>query len=202
MVITVSKRVAVYVRVSTKDQNTDGQTAVIRQWLESNGIYNAEWYIDHGYTRDTFERPEWQRLQNDIFHGRVGTVVCYKLDRLSGKMVDGITALQQWLDAGLRFVSVTQQFDFSGTVGKIVASLLFGLSEMEQETRRERQRAGIEAAKEQGVYTGGKPGRRKRKNGPRRAAELRGKGLSLAEIATALSVSRRTAIRYLKEATA
>ena len=66
---------------------------------------------------------------------------------------------------------------------------------MEQETRRERQRVGIEAAKERGVYLGRKPGTTKGK--PKRAKALAEHGLTHKEIAEALGVSRRTVIRYL-----
>ena len=55
-------------------------------------------------------------------------------------------------------VSVTQQIDFNGTVGKMLAAVLLGVAEMEKETCRERQKAGIEAAKERGVYRGRKAG--------------------------------------------
>ena len=52
---------------------------------------------------------------------------------------DGVATLSDWLERGVRFVAVTQMFDFSGTIGQMVAALLFGISQFEQETRRERQ---------------------------------------------------------------
>ena len=69
-------------------------------------------------------------------------------------MRDGINTLCDWCDRGLRVISVTQCIDFGGMVGKMIASVLFAVAEMEQETRRERQRAGIDAAKDRGVYRG------------------------------------------------
>ena len=75
------------------------------------------------------------------------------------------------------------------------AMMLWGISEMEMETRRERQAAGIAAAKVRGVYTGRKNGTTKAK--PARAAEMRQRGMTDAEIASALGVSRRTIQRYL-----
>ena len=80
-------------------------------------------------------------------------------------------------------------------MGKMMAALLFGLAEIEQETRRERQRVGIEAAKERGTYRGRKSGTTKVK--PTRAKTLQERGLSHAEIANSLGVSRRTVLRYL-----
>jgi DNA invertase Pin-like site-specific DNA recombinase len=94
-------------------------------------------------------------------------------------------------EPGLRVVSITPQIDFNGTLGKMLAAVLLGVAEVEQETRRERQAVGIAVAKKRGVYLGRKPGTSKAKN-------LRAKGLKDHEIATALGVSRRTIQRYLR----
>ena len=77
----------------------------------------------------------------------------------------------------------------------MIARVLFGVAEMEQQTRRERQRAGIEVAKEQGIYKGRQKGTTKAT--AERALELRQSGLKVDEVATALGVSRRTVMRYL-----
>jgi DNA invertase Pin-like site-specific DNA recombinase len=92
-------------------------------------------------------------------------------------------------------VSITQQVDVSGTMGRMIAALMLGLAEIEWEYRKERQTAGIQAAKRVGVYKGRQKGTTKSK--PARAAELRDKGLTAGEIATALGVSTRTVWRYL-----
>ena len=143
-------------------------------------------------------RPEFERLQREIFNGEIHTVVVWKLDRLSRSLRDGINTLADWCDKGLRVVSVTQQIDFNGSLGKMLAAVLLGVAEMEQETRRERQAAGIAAAKERGVYFGRKKGTTKAK--PKRAAELKRKGLTDSEIGNALGVSRRSVQRYLRAA--
>ena len=71
--------------------------------------------------------------------------------QLSRSLRDGINVLWEWCDKGLRVVSVTQQINFNGTVGKMMAAVLLGIAEMEQETRRERQAAGIAVAKKAGI---------------------------------------------------
>ena len=109
------------------------------------------------------------------------------------RLRDGISLLADWCDRGVRIVSVTQQIDLSGAVGRMLASVMFGLAEIELEYRCERQAAGIKVAKERGVYQGRKLVTTKQK----RAATLRGKGLAIPEIANALGVSERTAFRYL-----
>ena len=189
------KQTACYIRVSTASQNEAGQRREIERWLKGNGISNVRWYIDK-QTGDNLNRPAFEALQKAIFNGEVATTVVWKLDRLSRKLRDGIDVLCAWCERGLRVVSVTQQIDFNGTLGKMLAAVLLGVAEMEQETRRERQRAGIDAAKERGVYLGRREGTTKAK--PARAKQLLDRGMSHSEIAQALGVSRRTVIRYLK----
>lgn len=185
---------AVYIRVSTVGQNEAGQRKEIERWLAGNGSPEVVWFVDKR-TGDNLDRPAFQELQAAVFNGEIDTVVVWKLDRLSRSLVDGINTLTGWIERGIRVVSVTQQLDFSGVTGKLVASVLFAVAEMEQETRRERQAAGIAAAKEAGVYMGRVVG--STAANPDRAKTLRANGLTADEIATALGVSRRTVMRYL-----
>jgi DNA invertase Pin-like site-specific DNA recombinase len=171
------KSVACYIRVSTLGQNEAGQRAEIERWLSGTGVNpkSVRWFADTK-SGDNMKRPGFEALQAAIFAGEISTVCVYKLDRLSRKLRDGIEVLCDWCERGLRVVAVTQQIDFNGTVGKILAAVLLGIAEMEQETRRERQRAGIEIAKQQGKYRGRKPGTTKAK--PERALKLKAKGLT------------------------
>jgi DNA invertase Pin-like site-specific DNA recombinase len=187
--------VAVYVRVSTVGQHLDGQRAEIQRWLDGNGIAEAEWFIDRA-SGTTLKRPAFERLQKAIFSGEVTTVVCYKLDRLSRSLRDGLGVLCDWCERGLRVIAVTQQIDFNGTIGRMLGAVLLGIAEMEQETRRERQAAGIRAARARGVYLGRRAGTTKAQ--PARAKELRAKGNTPEEIARALGISRPTVFRYLR----
>jgi DNA invertase Pin-like site-specific DNA recombinase len=187
---------AAYVRVSTVGQNEAGQRRKVREWLKGNGVDKVRWYVDKA-TGDNLDRPEFEKLQADIFNGTVKTVVVFKLDRLSRCLADGIATLTDWLGKGVRVVSVTQQLDFSGATGKLIAAVLFAVAEMEQETRRERQAVGIAVAKEKGVYKGRKSGATKKGVRPSRAAQLRDKGATYAEIAQSMNVSQSTVRRYL-----
>jgi DNA invertase Pin-like site-specific DNA recombinase len=175
------------------DQNEASQRAEIDHWLVGHGL-TAAYYIDRE-TGDNLDRPEFCRLQADVFAGTVKTVVVWKLDRLSRSLQDGINVLCNWLSQGVRLVSTTQQLDFSGPAGKMIAAVLFAVAEMEQQTRRERQAAGIAVAKANGVYKGRPSGTLKADRA--RAVELRGRGLKDGEVAQALGVTRRTVQRYL-----
>jgi len=185
---------ACYIRVSTVGQNADGQRREIEAWLAAHGIKDAEFFTDKK-TGDNLDRPAFKRLQAAIFAGTVKTVIVWKLDRLSRSLRDGINTLADWCERGIRVVSVTQQLDFSGAVGKMLAAVFLGIAEMEQETRRERQAIGIKNAKARGQYLGRKAGTTKAR--PERAQKLRERGLTVEEIASALQVSRRTAFNYL-----
>lgn len=194
------KKIAAYCRVSHSSQKHDSQKAEIQKWLDNHGIdpNQVEWYMDKETGKHT-NRPAFERLQKDIFDGKVHQVILWKLDRLSRRLVDGVNILAGWCERGLKIVVVTQQLEFNGPVGKTLAAVMLGLAEIELEYRRERQAAGIEVAKKKGHYKGRKPGTTKKK--PERAIELRDKGLTVEEIATALGVSERTVFRYIgKEA--
>ena len=189
--------IACYVRVSTRRQKDDSQRAEIEKWLDANGIDRSQvkWYADKESGR-FLKRPEFDRLQADIFHGKVKAVVCWKLDRLSRRLRDGVNLLADWCERGLKIVVVTQQIELNGPVGRMIAAVMLGLAEIELEYRRERQAAGIQVAKKKGSYKGRKKGTTKSK--PDRAKELRDKGLTVAEIGQALGVSERTAFRYFE----
>jgi len=191
--------IACYCRVLTRHQKNDSQRAEIARWLKSNGIEPASirWFEDKESGKTLF-RPAFDNLQRAIFDGHVRTVLVWKLDRISRRLRDGINLLSEWCEKGIRVVVVTQQIDLSGAVGRMVASVLFGLAEIELEYRRERQAAGINVARNRGVYRGRVAGTFKAT--PLRAAELKTLGLTPKEIGAALGVSERTAFRYLQRA--
>ncbi len=115
---------AAYIRVSTVGQNVAGQQREIKRWLDGNSTDDkqVEWFIDKS-TGDNLDRPEFERLQRLVFDGDISTIVVWKLDRLSRSIRDGINVLTDWCDRGLRVVSVTQQIDFNGAMGKMLAAV-------------------------------------------------------------------------------
>ena len=191
--------IAVYIRVSTAGQNESGQRREIAKWLSGNGIQSSsvQWYVDKE-SGDTLNRPEFEQMQKDVFAGTIKTIVVYKLDRISRSLRDGINALCDWCERSVRVVAVSQQIDFSGTLGRMIASVLFAVAELEQTARRERQASGIAVAKELGIYKGRKKGAIKPGVDLERALELRNMGLRNKEIAASMGVSTSSVTRYLK----
>ena len=189
--------IACYIRVSTAGQNAEGQRREIERYLAGHGLTDVQWFTDKK-SGDSLDRPAFKRMQAAIFNGEVKTVVVWKLDRLSRNLRDGVNILADWCAKGIRFVSVTQNIEFDGAVGQMLAGVFLGIAQMEQETRRERQAIGIANAKAKGVYIGRKAGSTKAK--PERAKRLKEQGATVEEIAAALGISRRTVFNYLASA--
>jgi DNA invertase Pin-like site-specific DNA recombinase len=188
---------AVYIRVSSpKGQKTDSQRAELEAWLKRHKLKSVQWFEDRD-SATNMEREAFQKLQAAVFAGKVQTVVVWKLDRLARNLKEGVNVLADWCKRGVRVVAITQQIDLSGPVGNLIASLLFGIAEIELQHSKERQAIGITLAKKRGIYTGRKSGTTKAK--PSRAHALRKQGLSIPEIAAALNVKERSVYNYLAE---
>jgi DNA invertase Pin-like site-specific DNA recombinase len=188
---------AIYLRVSSpKGQKTDSQRAELEAWLKRHRHKGAQWFEDHE-SGTSLQRAAFQQLQAAIFAGHITTVVVWKLDRLARNLKEGINVLADWCQRGVRVIAVTQHIDLSGPVGHLIASLLFGIAEIELQHAKERQAIGIALAKKRGVYTGRRAGTTKA--APSRARALKKQGLTIVEIAKALGVKERTVYHYLRQ---
>ena len=189
---------AVYMRVSTNGQSVASQRQTIEKYLSAHGADDVAWFIDEGISGVVTDRPALGRLKSAVFRGEVQTVILFSLDRLSRNALEGLNLLCEWLAAGVRLIVVTLEMDFSGTVGRMVASLLLHVAELERGHIRERQAAGIAAARAAGQRWGGRKPGVGLKADPARVLELRQRGLSNREVAQALGVSTRTIQRHTK----
>jgi DNA invertase Pin-like site-specific DNA recombinase len=197
--------IACYIRVSSDSQSHDSQRAEIQKWLDRSAIDPSKviWFADTE-TGTKIRRPEFDKMQKAINDGKITGVVCYKLDRVARSLRDGIDVVADWCERGIRFTSITQSIDVTGTTGMTMAAMLFGFAQLETEYRKERKAGGIAKAKERGAYTGRKPGATKRyrgqkpgskKTAPDRAIELSERGLSAPAIAQEMGVSLRSVWR-------
>lgn len=198
---TEPKPVACYVRVSSKDQKHASQKAEISKWLRATGVElgSVAWYSDVESGKK-MTRPGLDALKADIFAGKVKTVVVYRLDRLARRLREGLDTLSDWCERGVRVVSITQQIDMNGAVGRMIAAVMLGLAEIELEFRAERQAAGIAVAKKlPGKYKGRAKGTHKAgKDAPEEARRLQAAGNSTRQIARSMGISQRSVFRYLK----
>ncbi|HJY50369.1 MAG TPA: recombinase family protein, partial [Stellaceae bacterium] len=114
-------------------------------------------YDDGGFSGATMDRPALQRLLADITAGRVDTVVVYKIDRLTRSLAD-FAKIVEVLDAkGASFVSVTQQFNTTTSMGRLTLNVLLSFAQFEREVIGERIRDKIAASKNKGMWMGGVP---------------------------------------------
>jgi site-specific DNA recombinase len=114
-------------------------------------------YDDGGFSGATMDRPALQRLLADLTAGRVDTVVVYKIDRLTRSLGD-FAKIVEILDAkGASFVSVTQQFNTTTSMGRLTLNVLLSFAQFEREVIGERIRDKIAASKQKGMWMGGVP---------------------------------------------
>lgn len=197
----MSKHTAIYVRVSSKTQETASQLPDLQRW-EQGQDGEVRWYEDKA-TGTSMDRPGWCKVEDAIRSGRVSQVVVWRLDRL-GRTASGLTALfEQLQQRRVNLVSLKDGIDLSTPAGRMMAGVLASVAQYETEVRRERQAAGIAAAKANGKRWGGsKPGERSKVTPTQRKIILRMKaeGESVLAIAAAVHLSRPTIYDVLKTA--
>jgi site-specific DNA recombinase len=113
-------------------------------------------YDDGGYSGGSMERPALKRLLEDVENGQVDTIVVYKVDRLTRSLAD-FAKIVEALDArGVSFVSVTQQFNTTSSMGRLTLNVLLSFAQFEREVTGERIRDKIAASKRKGMWMGGR----------------------------------------------
>jgi Site-specific recombinases, DNA invertase Pin homologs len=116
-----------------------------------------EAYDDGGISGATMERPALQRLLAAIQAGRVDVVVVYKVDRLTRSLADFAKMVEVFDARGVSFVSVTQQFNTTSSMGRLTLNVLLSFAQFEREVTGERIRDKIAASKKKGMWMGGNP---------------------------------------------
>jgi len=163
----VRVRCAIYTRKST-DENLDAEFNSLDAQRESAESYIASqrqegWealpdrYDDGGYSGGSLERPGLQRLLADVEAGRIDCVLVYKLDRLSRSLLDFVKMIEIFERHRISFVSVTQRFDTSTSMGRLMLNILLSFAQFEREIIGERIRDKVAATRKKGKYIGGPP---------------------------------------------
>src|SRR3984893_1465087 len=112
-------------------------------------------YDDGGLSGATMERPALQRLMTDLNHGSIDVVVVYKVDRLTRSLADFAKMVEAFDAHGVSFVSVTQQFNTTTSMGRLTLNVLLSFAQFEREVTGERIRDKIGASKRKGLWVGG-----------------------------------------------
>lgn len=126
-------------------QKSEGWSAVKKQ------------YDDGGFSGGNMERPALQELMNDIKAGKVHIVVVYKIDRLTRSLMDFAKLVEVFDGHGVTFVSVTQAFNTTTSMGRLTLNVLLSFAQFEREVTGERIRDKVTASKKKGMWMGGVP---------------------------------------------
>jgi site-specific DNA recombinase len=113
-------------------------------------------YDDGGYSGGSMERPGLARLLQDIDAGRIDTIVVYKVDRLTRSLTDFAKMIERFDAGSVSFVSVTQQFNTTTSMGRLTLNILLSFAQFEREVTGERIRDKIAASKRRGMWMGGR----------------------------------------------
>jgi DNA invertase Pin-like site-specific DNA recombinase len=159
------KRCAIYTRKSSEEgldqvfNSLEAQheacDAYIRSQHHEGWVLARTRYDDGGFSGGSLERPALQRLLADIAAGRVDVVVVYKVDRLTRSLADFARLVEIFDAQGVSFVSVTQQFNTTSSMGRLTLNVLLSFAQFEREVTGERIRDKIAASKKKGMWMGG-----------------------------------------------
>ena len=115
----------------------------------------ADDYDDGGYSGGNMERPALKRLLDDIMADQIDIVVVYKIDRLTRSLMDFARLIELFERHKVSFVSVTQQFNTTTSMGRLMLNILLSFAQFEREVTGERIRDKIAASKRKGIWMGG-----------------------------------------------
>ena len=161
------QRCAVYTRKSTDegldqeynsiDAQRDAGHAYIASQRAEGWIPVGDGYDDPAFSGGNMERPALKRLLADIEAGKIDIVVVYKIDRLTRSLADFSKMVEVFERYGVSFVSVTQQFNTTTSMGRLMLNILLSFAQFEREVTGERIRDKIAASKRKGIWMGGVP---------------------------------------------
>jgi site-specific DNA recombinase len=158
-------RCAIYTRVSTEhgldqefnslDAQYDAASAYIKSQAHAGWTLIRSRYDDGGYSGGSTDRPDLQKLLDDIRARKIDVIVVYKVDRLTRSLADFAKLVELFDAHGVSFVSVTQQFNTTTSMGRLTLNVLLSFAQFEREVTSERIRDKIAASKRKGIWVGG-----------------------------------------------
>jgi len=161
------KRCAIYTRKSSEEgleqefnslaAQREACEAYIRSQQHEGWVLAKTHYDDGGFSGGNLERPALQHLLTDVRADRIDIVVVYKVDRLTRSLADFARLVEIFDARGVSFVSVTQQFNTTSSMGRLTLNVLLSFAQFEREVTGERIRDKIAASKKKGMWMGGNP---------------------------------------------
>jgi DNA invertase Pin-like site-specific DNA recombinase len=159
------RRCAIYTRKSTEagleqdfnslDAQREACEAYVKSQAHERWILLPQAYDDGGLSGGTLDRPALRSLLADIEAGLVDVVVVYKVDRLTRSLLDFAKLVERFETGGVSFVSVTQQFNTTTSMGRLTLNVLLSFAQFEREVISERIRDKVAQSKAKGIWMGG-----------------------------------------------
>ncbi len=192
------KRLAIYCRVSTSDQDVDMQLQDLRRYAESRGLEVVQEFTDSGISGAARKRPALDRLMDAARKRQFDSVAVWRFDRFARSTKHLLDALDEFRHLGIDFVSYQENLDTSSPLGEAIFTIVAAVAQLERNIIIERVRAGVAKARPTRKYWGRVPIEVKEPKKAEVMERLRKEGKSIHVIAREVGLSSRTVWRVLK----
>jgi len=190
----MGKKVAVYVRVSTKDQSVDMQLNDLERYSRERGLDVFKVYEDNGVSGTKETRPALNELMDHAKKKRFDMVLVWRFDRFARSTKHLVTALHEFRHLGIDFISFQENIDTSSPLGEAIFTIISAMSTLERDIIAERVKGGLRKAKAKGKRLG----RPNDEIDVDKVIKFKEQGKSIREIAKHLNLSRGKVERTLK----
>ncbi len=191
----MTKRVAIYVRVSTKDQSVDMQLNDLERYTRERGFKMFKIYKDNGVSGTKETRAGLTQLMEDARKRKFDIVLVWRFDRFARSTKHLVNALHEFRNLGIDFISYQENIDTSSPLGEAIFTIISAMSKLERDIIAERVRGGLRKARANGKRLG----RPKTEIDIDKVVEYKEQGKSIREIAKEMGLSRGKVERTLKQ---
>jgi DNA invertase Pin-like site-specific DNA recombinase len=147
-------RIALYARVSTKDQSCELQVRDLRAYCAARGFDLVREYVDVGQSGAKDSRPELNKLMDDARKRQFDAIVVWRFDRFARSTKHLLSALEEFRSLGIQFISYQENIDTSSALGQALFTIVSAVAQLEREFDTERVTAGIRNARANGKKLG------------------------------------------------
>src|SRR5260370_21881074 len=172
-------RIAIYARVSTKDQSCELQVRDLRSYCSARGFDLVREYVDVGQSGAKDSRPELNKLMDDARKREFDAIVVWRFDRFTRSTKHLLSALEEFQSLGIQFISYKENIDTRSALGQALFTIVSAVAQLERDLIRERVSAGIRNARANGKRLG-RPAKAVDRD---RILQMRAEGQTLEQIA-------------------
>jgi DNA invertase Pin-like site-specific DNA recombinase len=189
------ERVALYCRVSSREQTVENQLLPLRDYAKARGWNVVEVYSDEGVSGSKDSRPALNKLMDAARKRQIDRVLVARFDRFGRSVKHLVLALDEFRTLGVQFTSLADNVDTGTPMGRMAFAMISAFAEFERAVLIDRVHAGLRRARAQGKRLG----RPKVRIDTERVQALRQQGLSLRQIAREMAISKDAAARALSQ---